>query len=221
MSTGTALPSFVCFAQGQYNGPSPQSSLKRNFSLLSSVVGQGDYCYPSPPMSGPPSPAQSSAELAGRTVSGTTPLIPAVTTSASSFISTLQPPPALTQRSLPESGPESIPEPPTSAEASRLPPPPFPPPSSGLTGPQCPPLGTHQSAQALSGRESTTTLGATVAETSSTRTGRKSKAHVASACVNCKRAHLSCDIQRPCARCVASGKQVHLREKPDYRLLRY
>jgi hypothetical protein len=31
---------------------------------------------------------------------------------------------------------------------------------------------------------------------------------VASACVNCKRAHLSCDVQRPCARCVASGKQV-------------
>jgi hypothetical protein len=37
---------------------------------------------------------------------------------------------------------------------------------------------------------------------------RKAKTHVASACVNCKRAHLSCDVQRPCARCVASGKQV-------------
>lgn len=37
---------------------------------------------------------------------------------------------------------------------------------------------------------------------------RKSKAHVASACVNCKRAHLSCDVNRPCARCIASGKQV-------------
>ncbi|KAK3073605.1 hypothetical protein LTR53_004660 [Teratosphaeriaceae sp. CCFEE 6253] len=39
------------------------------------------------------------------------------------------------------------------------------------------------------------------------RGGRRSKTHVASACVNCKRAHLSCDVQRPCARCVASGKQ--------------
>lgn len=38
--------------------------------------------------------------------------------------------------------------------------------------------------------------------------GRKSKAHVASACINCKRAHLSCDVNRPCARCVSSGKQV-------------
>ncbi|CAO2650428.1 Nn.00g017200.m01.CDS01 [Neocucurbitaria sp. VM-36] len=36
---------------------------------------------------------------------------------------------------------------------------------------------------------------------------RRTKAHVASACVNCKKAHLSCDIQRPCGRCVASGKQ--------------
>ncbi|WPH04537.1 Hypothetical protein R9X50_00742900 [Acrodontium crateriforme] len=39
------------------------------------------------------------------------------------------------------------------------------------------------------------------------RESRKQKAHVASACINCKRAHLSCDIQRPCVRCVATGKQ--------------
>lgn len=36
---------------------------------------------------------------------------------------------------------------------------------------------------------------------------RRTKAHVASACVNCKKAHLSCDVQRPCGRCVTSGKQ--------------
>lgn len=36
---------------------------------------------------------------------------------------------------------------------------------------------------------------------------RRTKAHVASACINCKKAHLSCDIQRPCGRCVSSGKQ--------------
>lgn len=53
-----------------------------------------------------------------------------------------------------------------------------------------------------------------VSESSSTipgpspKGGRKPKAHVASACINCKRAHLSCDINRPCARCVSSGKQV-------------
>jgi hypothetical protein len=41
-----------------------------------------------------------------------------------------------------------------------------------------------------------------------TRTSRRAKAHVARACQNCKKAHLSCDEARPCARCVASGKQV-------------
>jgi hypothetical protein len=45
----------------------------------------------------------------------------------------------------------------------------------------------------------------------STKPARRTKAHVASACVNCKKAHLSCDIQRPCGRCVASGKQVRSR----------
>lgn len=37
---------------------------------------------------------------------------------------------------------------------------------------------------------------------------RRTKAHVASACVNCKKAHLSCDAKRPCSRCVAAGKEV-------------
>ncbi|KAF1923946.1 uncharacterized protein M421DRAFT_73999 [Didymella exigua CBS 183.55] len=40
-----------------------------------------------------------------------------------------------------------------------------------------------------------------------TKPARRTKAHVASACVNCKKAHLSCDVQRPCGRCVSSGKQ--------------
>ncbi|KIW06850.1 hypothetical protein, variant 3 [Verruconis gallopava] len=40
------------------------------------------------------------------------------------------------------------------------------------------------------------------------RTTRRTKAHVAKACQNCKKAHLSCDEARPCARCVASGKQA-------------
>ncbi|BFZ58807.1 hypothetical protein PYCC9005_005872 [Savitreella phatthalungensis] len=35
---------------------------------------------------------------------------------------------------------------------------------------------------------------------------RRVKAHVASACVNCKRAHLACDSQRPCHRCISIGK---------------
>ncbi|CDU25792.1 uncharacterized protein SPSC_05963 [Sporisorium scitamineum] len=37
--------------------------------------------------------------------------------------------------------------------------------------------------------------------------GRKpAKAHVPSACLNCKRAHLACDVGRPCRRCINLGK---------------
>ncbi|KAL3471119.1 hypothetical protein BJX99DRAFT_267001 [Aspergillus californicus] len=39
------------------------------------------------------------------------------------------------------------------------------------------------------------------------KTTRRTKAHVASACVNCKKKHLGCDPARPCRRCVLSGKQ--------------
>lgn len=42
------------------------------------------------------------------------------------------------------------------------------------------------------------------------RATRKAKAHVASACVNCKKKHLRCDNARPCKRCVQSGKEVGL-----------
>ena len=44
----------------------------------------------------------------------------------------------------------------------------------------------------------------------SPKTVRKTKAHVASACVNCKKKHLRCDNARPCRRCVQSGKEVSL-----------
>ena len=42
----------------------------------------------------------------------------------------------------------------------------------------------------------------------SPRTTRKTKAHVASACVNCKKKHLRCDQTRPCHRCIQCGKEV-------------
>ncbi|KAJ6790386.1 hypothetical protein PWT90_07767 [Aphanocladium album] len=41
----------------------------------------------------------------------------------------------------------------------------------------------------------------------SPRSHRKTKGHVASACVPCKKAHLRCDSQRPCSRCVTHGKE--------------
>jgi Fungal Zn(2)-Cys(6) binuclear cluster domain len=40
------------------------------------------------------------------------------------------------------------------------------------------------------------------------QTSRRTKAHVAPACVNCKKKHLRCDQNRPCLRCVQAGKEV-------------
>lgn len=40
------------------------------------------------------------------------------------------------------------------------------------------------------------------------KTVRRPKPHVQTACFNCKKAHLSCDIGRPCNRCKQSNKQV-------------
>ena len=37
---------------------------------------------------------------------------------------------------------------------------------------------------------------------------RRAKAHVPSACVNCKRKHLACETRRPCNRCLQAGKEV-------------
>lgn len=55
----------------------------------------------------------------------------------------------------------------------------------------------------------TTTLGPQLGSgDTSPRATRKTKAHVASACVNCKKKHLRCDNARPCRRCVQSGKEV-------------
>ncbi|KAI9318110.1 hypothetical protein BX666DRAFT_1934876 [Dichotomocladium elegans] len=36
---------------------------------------------------------------------------------------------------------------------------------------------------------------------------RTTKPHVSAACVNCQRAHLACDMGRPCRRCVQSGRE--------------
>ncbi|KAH8680874.1 hypothetical protein BX600DRAFT_428851 [Xylariales sp. PMI_506] len=41
----------------------------------------------------------------------------------------------------------------------------------------------------------------------SPKSQRKTKGHVASACVPCKKAHLRCDAQRPCSRCMSNGKE--------------
>ncbi|GAK67772.1 uncharacterized protein PAN0_021d6001 [Moesziomyces antarcticus] len=44
------------------------------------------------------------------------------------------------------------------------------------------------------------------AEEPSPAARKPAKAHVPSACLNCKRAHLACDVGRPCRRCINLGK---------------
>jgi len=51
-------------------------------------------------------------------------------------------------------------------------------------------------------------LGSSAPPSTATKPARRTKAHVQSACYNCKKAHLSCDVTRPCNRCVTSGKCV-------------
>ncbi|KAF9902883.1 hypothetical protein EC991_004395 [Linnemannia zychae] len=41
---------------------------------------------------------------------------------------------------------------------------------------------------------------------------KSTKAHVPSACINCKKAHLACDLSRPCKRCVSVGKDDTCRD---------
>lgn len=48
----------------------------------------------------------------------------------------------------------------------------------------------------------------TAARSLAQKSTRRTKAHVASACVNCKKKHLGCDSARPCRRCVLAGKAV-------------
>ncbi|KAK3638638.1 hypothetical protein LTR56_012944 [Elasticomyces elasticus] len=150
--------------------------------------------YPSPPMSNPPSPPrtrpyeilpasrQTIASSLATTTGGP------INTFASALATTL--PPA--QEAL---------VPAFSNQPFAIAPFPYPP-SSGPTGQ----VATYQQPSVL---QSTSSSEPSLPSTAgpSTRGGRRSKTHVASACIHCKRAHLSCDDQRPCGRCVASGKQ--------------
>ena len=152
--------------------------------------------YPSPPMSNHPSPSRPPIEPIPSTTTAPPPSITTGTQPARS-----QPPqPA----ALPLTQPlaySSLPghEPATLTSTTQLP---------DVAGIQAERFGTLPSGQnVFSVGQASTTL-RNVEATPSGRPGRKAKAHVASACMNCKRAHLSCDIQRPCTRCVASGKQV-------------
>ncbi|EPQ29474.1 uncharacterized protein PFL1_03229 [Pseudozyma flocculosa PF-1] len=74
--------------------------------------------------------------------------------------------------------------------------------------PYSPPLGVPTASpldSAMAASSSASSIGRdAMAAAGATR--KMAKAHVPSACLNCKRAHLACDVGRPCRRCINLGK---------------
>jgi len=176
-----------------------QRPLKRKIDTLVSYGQRRDFSYPSPPMSNPPSPLRTQRiELSG---DAGRPFNPFSTGPPSGGpITTFVPALATT---LPTSQPTLLPtffnQPYATASFTSGPP---------LTFAHPGPTGSLRHEQTTSIHRGGPAESGVPGPSSSARGGRRSKTHVASACINCKRAHLSCDVQRPCARCMASGKQV-------------
>ncbi|KAK1071850.1 hypothetical protein LTR74_002950 [Friedmanniomyces endolithicus] len=178
--------------------PVRRDALKRRFAHSTALGYAGTYpwliAYPSPPMSNPPSPPRTlpfqPPSITGPTPSATstpgsiTTFVPAFATSLSSAQPGL--PPTFTNQPF-ITAPFAWPQPPG--------------PTGHIASYRPPPIFHGTSSSSIDAPSSSNEAGL------STRGGRRSKTHVASACVNCKRAHLSCDVQRPCTRCVSSGKQ--------------
>lgn len=190
-----------CFADRLSDCVPAVGSLKRKFDQTIPISRSVSRAYPSPPMSNPPSPIRPSPQLPTSTVSE-----PQVWTTGSSLptVSSEQPAPLfLSSAQEPLSSP--FVERGGDVLAATAP-------SSSGIQPSGAPTATFSGGQNVFSVTSTATAGAAASTTASTpKAGRKAKAHVASACMNCKRAHLSCDTQRPCTRCVTSGKQVRVR----------
>ena len=203
MSTGKAAPPVAFFIQNRGDWSLSGRPLKRKFDSLQPVAGQREFSYPSPPMSSPPSPPRSGPELSTSTASESTPFIPVSTGLQAPGAASLPPPPQFFQAATVPPHLTPVPAPLSSTVTSNRP-----------SGTQFPTFGVFQTGQSAPGAVPGLVSLSTGASPSSTRTGRKSKSHVASACVNCKRAHLSCDVQRPCTRCVASGKQASSDQGP-------
>ncbi|KAJ5371439.1 uncharacterized protein N7496_007531 [Penicillium cataractarum] len=76
-----------------------------------------------------------------------------------------------------------------------------PPPAFGVGSPQTLPGGPPYPLSALE-----SSIAGPAGRSLAQKSTRRTKAHVASACVNCKKKHLGCDPARPCRRCVLAGK---------------
>jgi hypothetical protein len=206
--------------------PSDRQQRRPNLTLTKSPLwsyssGLGEQAYPSPPMSdSPTSPRRSSQQppTSGRNGSGT--LAPSTTSVPAVGIT-----PRVQGAPLPITDPSQVyaPQQQQALYASQRQDLQPRPPGIGIPGrpvysepfalssqvSMAPALGVQQfGVQAPIGLYTGPVSAPTPSVPRIPRTSRRTKAHVAKACQNCKKAHLSCDEARPCARCVASGKQV-------------
>lgn len=193
--------------------------------LWSYSAGLGAQAYPSPPMSNSPISSRRSSQLpstssyngSGTSAPATTGIsaagsIPRTQATLPPTSEPLAPYPGQVQAPLPQPRQELQPRPPAIGPPSTGSfPEPFAP-GPGVS--MAPMLGEPFRAQLPSVAYAGPVSAPTPSVPRIPRTSRRAKAHVAKACQNCKKAHLSCDEARPCSRCVASGKQVS--EKGSY-----
>lgn len=190
----TTHPSFL---KHRYDDNSRACPLEINLSIPTPVPAWAS--LPTPPMSGtpPPEPPSDPQQLAGRRRKRDE-----------------TPPPSSTRPELPQSNPSNLFRSPLvqqtaqpygdfsrigrTSEQSMLPP------------PQAMPWEQHPTYGSGSGQGYALVASSIQPQRPqiSPRATRKVKAHVASACINCKKKHLRCDESRPCKRCVQSGREV-------------
>lgn len=165
------------------------------------------FSYPSPPMSSPPSPERKPIDHPTTTSSSFSYVSrPTVASISSTTGAAICLPPFFSGLPAPV-GPRPLVSPSQSASA-----PPYvaqyqPRTSTSSNESQAPLIRTESASSASAILDVQQTAGPS-ASSASSRGGRRSKTHVANACNNCKRAHLSCDVERPCNRCVQTGKAV-------------
>lgn len=192
MSAGSVSTTFTCHSLRPDRGTVFLGSLKRELvPFIRRLVRHGEVSYSSPPMSDPSTPSRIPQHVSSSPIREQRSL-PATSTSSPNHMPGLATAPSAQNPRFHEHLPQQT-------ELNQQP--------AGHALSMQPvqtPTQPERSQASTYDLESPQTTG----QPSSARGGRKAKAHVASACINCKRAHLSCDISRPCARCVASGKQV-------------
>ncbi|KAI1327510.1 hypothetical protein F5Y16DRAFT_192065 [Xylariaceae sp. FL0255] len=185
---------------------------------------RGTKAYPSPPMSGspplPPKPNQEVTErgqrrfqASGHDAYRTGPMLQGGDYRSAPPQPPLPPPhPAVAGR-FPLEAPERLPYPSyRRQEETHGPPISYPPPSPGPMVPQPQPQYPLPPAAGPSLGPSPYPMPLSQPAPinppfTSPKSQRKTKGHVAAACVPCKKAHLRCDAQRPCSRCLSSGKE--------------